>query len=122
MVKINAHAALDLRRKDFQDPACSGADIQKGFDFFTLKGFQKALFNIGLGHVKRTDTVPVGGIGAKIFGCFLGPGVADHPQPLQVTGMNRIIIGDQINQGAGKMRGFLILHQTVKRPGPFLEP
>src|SRR5262245_10923135 len=64
--KIESEAALDFRAEQFEHASRSGPQIEQGAERPVGKSGADSFLDRSVGHVQFSDTVPLGGVCAKI--------------------------------------------------------
>src|SRR6185437_14900634 len=93
---------LGARRKYLEHPPGAGADIE---DLARLAGrheIEERALDLALVDIERADLTPLRGIRAEIGGSRFGARPLDLVEPLAVEDDDRIVVGNEAGEQAGK--------------------
>ena len=119
--QIEADAALDLGREEFEHAAGAGAEIEQRADRLVGKRRADRFLYGGIGDVQLADAVPFRGVAAEIGLRGGGAGAAHGRQPFAVAGDGRVVGVEPGDEGAGDVGRAAVFAQAEKCPRPFAE-
>ena len=119
--QIEAEAALDVIGEQLQHAAGAGAEIEQRADRLVGERAADRFFHGGIGDMKFSDAVPLGGVPAEIILCRGGARGAHRGEPLAVAGDDRVVGIEPRDHRARDVGGAAALAQTEERPRAFAE-
>ncbi len=120
--KIDADAALDLRREQLQYPPGAGAEIEQAADPHAVQRLADRRFHLLIRGVQAAYGVPFMGMGAEIGLRARRPRRPHRVEPLAVAQQHVIVRRHQLQQRVGHRRARRVGGTPIEHPARLAEP